>query len=416
MKIQGRSPPFVSVFPMPYLLKLLSGTLAGVDYRLAVGDTVFHIGPQSGLEDGTAGQLLASSENAFYIPDASHQGAFRVQVAAVDVQGEAAEPILHVRDESGQWRTQPLPLQQVVEVVGLHLAVRDAEQPWAATITGFDRHAGELTVPAAANAALVSPSLRPRRALAVAGLAVLLLAATGALYYHQHQPDAQVRGLAGVLQGAPTAYQVVAGNDDRLHVFAANEGARSWAERASRRLDRDRDVHRVRSVEARRLEQQLLAAGLDVVVVRLDDARQPQIVLSGIADDARQRRVQEALAGQAPYAAKLVVSGISDQQLLSIARGQLATLGIPIQTVPSGSRVSVLNASFLDDAGLQAMSRAALAFHHQWGQRRLTIQPQLWDDLLQDRSYRYSPGQLVSIGEGRWQYAGAIGTGGHAAP
>ncbi len=401
---------------MPYLLKLLSGTLAGVDYRLAVGDTVFHIGPQSGLEDGTAGQLLASSENAFYIPDASHQGAFRVQVVAAESQGIAVEPILHVRVEGGQWRTQPLPLQQVVDVIGLRLAVRDAEQPWAPAITDFAGDAGQLVVPAEAMAGRASPAMRSRRALAVTGLAMLLLAATGGWYYLQHQPDAQVRGLAGVLQGAPTAYQVVAGNDGRLHVFAADEGARSWAERASRRLDRGRDVHRVTGAEALRLEQHLMAAGLDVVVVRLDDARQPQIVLSGIADDARQRRVQEALAGQAPYAARLMVSGISDQQLLSIARSQLATLGIPIQTVPSGSRVSVLNASVLDDAGLQAMSRAALAFHQQWGQRRLTIQPQLWDDLLQGRSYRYSPGQLVSIGEGRWQYAGAIGTGGHAAP
>ena len=73
-----------------------------------------------------------------------------------------------------------------------------------------------------------------------------------------------------------------------------------------------------------------------------------------------------------------------------------------------------MNRTTLDDAGLLAMAGAATAFHQRWGQRRLTIQPQLWDDLLQGRSYRYSPGQLVSIGEGRWRYAGAIGASGHS--
>jgi len=402
---------------MPHLLKILSGTLTGVEYRLSGGDTIFHVGPRAGLEDGTAGQLLAASENAFYLPDDAGTGAFRIHVDAGALDAGGGTLRLDVRQGADEaWQAQALVLQMPTAVLGLHVAVRDEAEPWSTAVTGFDPTAnGIVAVDDTASASSVR-GLRPRRNVIFSILAALALVGGGTWYYWQYQPEAQLRELGSVLHGAPSSYQVLAGSDSRLHVFANDAAARTWAERASRRLSRGRDVHRVASLEARRLEERLIAAGLEVVVVRLDDARQPEVVLSGAVDTERRRKVQQALAGQAPYATSFVVSGVTDRQLLGIARARLATLGITIRVVPEGSRVSVLNDTTLDDAGLDAMSSAATAFYAHWGQRRITIHPQLWDDLLQGRSYRYSPGQLVSVGQGRWHYAGAVGANGHASP
>jgi hypothetical protein len=154
-----------------------------------------------------------------------------------------------------------------------------------------------------------------------------------------------------------------------------------------------------------------------VVIVRLEQPAQPHIVLLGPITPVQREQAQAFIRGHAAYATGPVqVSTTSDATLVALAQAQSRGLGISSRAEPYGTRVSVINDVFLDDASLNAMAGMAAHFHREWGQRRITVHLQLWDDLLQGRSYRYSPGQLMSVGEGRWTYARATHGAAPAAP
>lgn len=388
---------------MLHVLRILAGSLSGVEYSIADGATVFHVGPQDDLANGRAAQLLDADDRAFFIPADLPVAAFALQAAGTQGGLQVGERA----DEHAAWTWRALPLQQPIQVAGIHFAVREQPGEWSAQVLAFVPPALPMEFPVAAAADAATRPVR-RRPVLLLGIGALLAAGAGAAWFHwQHQPEARVRGLASVLSNAPADYTIAAGNDGHLYAFSDSASARSWGERASRRAQRRNDMHLLRREEALRLERALIAAGMEPVVVRLDDPARPDVVLSGRLTAARTAQVGAVLAPHAPYLKQARVSAISDQQLIALARQQMRVLGISTRSEPRGERVSIVNDVFLDDAGLNAMAGAARTFHQQWGTRRIRLAPQLWDDLLQGRSYRYSPGQLLSVGSGRWDYARA---------
>lgn len=395
--------------PMSHVLKILAGALEGVEYALSSGETVFHIGPHEDLANGRAAELLGADENAYYIPADLPADAFAIRVVA----GEERVQLGGRARTHDAWTWHPLPDMQPVQAGGIHVAVRQEHVAWSPEILAFVPPSVPMEYqPVAADGR--PPAGGRQRPMVLLGVSVMLTLTLGvAWYYWQHQPDARVRGLASVLSNAPEDYAIAAGSDGHLYAFSDSAAARTWGERASRRVQRRTDVYLLRREEARRLERALIAAGVEVVVVRLDDPARPEVVLSGQLTAARSTHATSLVAARAPYVKTPRVTAISDHQLVALARQELQVLGISTRTEPRGQRVSIVNDVYLDDAGLNAMTGAARTFHQRWGVRRISVAPQLWDDLLKGRSYRYSPGQLLSVGSGRWDYAGGAR---HAAP
>lgn len=405
---------------MSYQLKLLSGTLNGVEYTLNRGDTVFHIGARQDLLDGRAAQLLQGAENAYFLPEDLPPAAFLVQCPATAHATTGLQ--LGEREAADQpWQYRPLSAQTVVQCCGVYFAVRTTAEPWVPEVLAFvpPHQAVAALVPGRRPAADAAPPRAPGRGgvLRWAALAVVVVAVASAWFYWQYTPQVRVNGLATVLRSAPGDYQIVAGTDGKLYAFTDDRDGAAWGERASRRLQRSDDIYLLRRQEAERLEQGLLQAGLPVVIVRLEQPAQPHIVLLGPITPVQREQAQAFIRGHAAYATGPVqVSTTSDATLVALAQAQLRGLGISSRAEPYGTRVSVINDVFLDDASLNAMAGMAAHFHREWGQRRITVHLQLWDDLLQGRSYRYSPGQLMSVGEGRWTYARATHGAAPAAP
>lgn len=385
---------------MSHHLKVLSGALSGIEYALSEGDTVFHVGSQQDMGDGTASALLAAADNVYFLPADLPSAAFVVQCPA---QGAQRYRLGERRDSSRPWQYRDVDSQQVVMVGGLHIALKPHDVTWSDAVTGF-RPDALPTLPGA-------ESPRSRHAPASVLAALLLVVGVGAAsawLWRQYSPEHRARGLASVLQDAPSSYQVLAAGRDGLYVFSDSAAAQSWGERASRRLRREGDHYLVRADEARRLEGILVQHGMPTVVVRLENPTAPQVVLSGKAGEDVSPRVLRVLRAAAPYVTSPVVSFISDDALVRIAQDSLRRRGISSRTEPGGHRLSVINDAFLDDAAVNAMSRTATEFHHQWGNRRISIQIQQWDDLLKGQSYQYSQGQLTSVGNSRWKFARAI--------
>jgi len=399
---------------MSHHLKILSGTLNGVEYALAAGDTIFHIGSHRDLLEGRAAHLLGGVDNAFYLPEDLPEAAFVVQVLH---EAEGTPLRVGERDTTNApWQYRTVHEQAVVCAAGVYFAIRADGHPWAQDVLDFTPPASLVAagtsttdivpdVPATPTRLSRGPARRARFVwLGLFGLAVVAVVA--AWLQWSYTPEVRVRGLATVLREAPGDYQILAGQDGKLYAFTDDRNGQMWGERASRRLQRRDDIYVQRRVEVARLERALLDAALPLVIVRLHEPTQPQVVLLGQVSRVQRERVQDIVAQLAPYALRPAqVTGVTDAALVATAKAELRGLGISSRSEPYGERVSIINDVFLDDASLNAMAGMASRFHAQWGQRRVTVHLQLWDDLLQGRSYRYSPGQLLSVGDGRWEYA-----------
>jgi hypothetical protein len=382
-------------------LKVLSGTLGGVEFALQPGDTVFRVGPQRDLTEGVVGETLASAENTYYIPDERIQASFVLRIKLVADRPQLAWMEQTV-DEPGTFEDEPS--NRPFAAAGLHLAWREAHEVWSSEVLDFrpPQRALQVRTPLVTRVRRQTSSKPFWVVAAIAAVAIVM----GAGYWYRHHfvPETRVRGLIGSLAGAPVDYDVVYGNDGRLYAFADKAIGVAWGRRASERLRRRDDVYLERTQEASRLGQRLTAAGLDYVVIRLRDPGEPEVVLGGdqIVTDSVKRRVNEVLGEAAPYARLIKVESIGDARLIAIARDRLRLMGISTRVDMTGARSSISNDVFLDDAALHAMSRYADEFGDYWGRRRVAINIRLWDDLLKGRSYQYSPGQLLSVGEGRW--------------
>lgn len=383
-------------------LKLLSGQLDGVEFTLSPGDTIFHVGPARTLHQGQLGTTLANADNVFYIPGDLAPASFRIHLTDDEVR-------LEVRAEGAEfWSPQELPLNAVVHVVGLAMAVRAEDQAWSAAVL-------DHRLPVVVDEGLTLPPInRPSRANGVrrwgaAALVAVVLGAGGWWLYDTQRPATQVRTLEAVLAKSPYNYTVVHDASGRLYAFADNAEAVAWGQRASQRAGRLQDQYRDRHVEAARIGSVLDSACVDYAVVRLRSPQRPEVVITalGMNDVERRRQVQALLAPQMPYAAEIDVRSVGDGELVSLARAELRARGISTRAGGQTGRASISNDVFLDDASLHAMARYRDDFVQQWGERRVRISIRLWDDLLKGRSYQYSQDQLLSVGEGRWEFSTA---------
>lgn len=386
--------------PRIHKLKLLSGQLDGVEFTLLPGDTVFHVGSARTLHEGQLGVTLANADNVFYIPGDLLPASFRIRCSDVDVRMEVRE------GDATCWMAHELPINEVVHAAGLAMAVREEHAAWSAAV--LDHRLPVLAPFEAASRVPVGPPLQTPRMLWVL-LAVLatVLTATGWWMYDRQRPATQVRNLERVLAQSPYDYSVVHDKNGRLHAFGDTAEAMAWGQRASERAGRTNDYYRVRHLEAERIGTFLDSAGVDYAVIRLRTPQVPEIVIMSVgADDAeRRRRVAAMLAPHLPYATRIDVRTVGDSQLISMARNGLRARGIGTRLGQQGGRTSITNDTFLDDAALHAMSSYRDEFVQEWGARRVHINIRLWDDLLKGRSYQYSDDQLLSIGEGRWEFS-----------
>lgn len=388
-------------------LKLLAGELGGAEYALAVGDTVFVTGPRRDLLDGTVAQALADADNLFFIPDGDAPTRFVIRCGAA-----GDEILLGLPDADGVQRFAPVAPQRAHRAGHLWFAVRDAREPWSIEVLDFEppRESTGLVLPAASTPQTSTAPAVGRKPVALGMLAVALVAAAGFAWMRGSAPSAQVMSLETALRNGPVDYAIAYGRDARLHAFSESDEGVAWGMRAVERLGKsDTVVFLERGREIERLGRKLTEAGLEFVVIRLHDPKRPEIVMS-VAENGPPmdvRKVRDLLLADMPYAESLDVTSISDQRLAAMVRDDLRSRGIPSHVHASADRIAVSNEVALDDAGLHAMAEVRNAFVARWGDRRLSINIQLWDDLLKGSSFHYTPAKLLSMGGGVWNFSTA---------
>ncbi|HEY4144858.1 PrgH/EprH family type III secretion apparatus protein [Pinirhizobacter sp.] len=380
----------------PYILKLLSGTLQGIEYTLEAGDWLFRIGPRRQLLDGSAAELLGRAENTYFIPDDALESSFIIRIPADEPSVSQVGEIL---DGAADMSFRDIATQQVHTVAGIHLALRRANEPWSTQVLGFAPPPASLAVRDRSR----FQRWHRRSLLGVAATAALVCLALGARYLVTRS---QVRSIEQVLANAGDRYTVVAGRDGKFYVMGDADDI-AWARRATRRAGWGEVVVLSRQQERERIESTLVRRKLDLVIVRLDSPSSPSVMLSsdtgvlpGVAAAVRSQ-VMDA----APYASDARIESIGDADLYRRATAQLAQASIEVRGERTTAGMALVNAAYLDDRGLRAMSLAAEEFGKEWGTRRITFRIRMWDDLLKGRSFQYDNDQLVALGRGSWVFS-----------
>lgn len=384
-------------------LKLLSGPFTGLEYKLEDGDTVLQLVRDVSTAAIAAGAWLAAVENVLLVATDAECGRIILRCTRRDGVVEIA---LAVQDETAADAPvfTPAPLNMPVCRLGLYLAVAAADAPWSEEVLYFvPPH--QSIVPDAGPRGRAAASRKHGWLPLALVTGALVVAAAGGIAYYLHLPEVQAGKLSAALHQAPGQYEVVADDDRNLYVFADDTAAAAWAERAVRRADRWKAKVMVRQDERERIEAWLIQHGLQPVIVRLTNAADAEIVLNGVPSESMRERVLGMASNQMPYARRLEVTGVTDAALVSIARDELKTLGVTTRSDIVGDRTSISNTVFLDDAALASMAAYSRQFEQRWGARRVTVNARLWDDVLRGRSFRYAPGQLMSVGQGRWEYS-----------
>jgi len=383
-------------------LKILSGPFLGLEYNLECGDTVLQLVRDVATTASESGHALSTAHNVLLVATDGLQGRLIIRCAHADAES-SAQVAEQADDGSDAGIFVPVLMNEPQCHLGLHLAMAPTGVPWSASVLDFVPPPTGI-VPDAAHHR-TAPSASQRWLPTALMLGSLATAAILCGAYYLHLPEVQATKLASVLQQAPGRYEVVATDDRTLYVFADDQASAAWAERAVRRADRWNAQVKVRSEEQVRVESWLIRQGLQPVIVRLDDAADAEIVLNGVPSGPARERLRLAAQAQMPYATRLKISGVSDATLVAMARDELKTLGVTTRADMVGGRTSVSNTVFLDDATLASMAAYSRQFERRWGARRVTVNARLWDDVLRGRSFRYAPGQLMSVGQGRWEYS-----------
>lgn len=386
---------------MEYKLKLLAGELGGAEYVLALGDTVFVVGPRKDLLGGEVAHTLADADNVYFVPG-------DVSTSFVVRCGAAEDVLLGLPDAEGVRHFEAIAPQRAHRAGNLWFAVRNAGEPWSIDVLAFEP---PRALPAVVPPEVVAVGAKPARKPLALGMLVLAALALGAFAWMRGSaPAAQVMTLETALRNGPVDYAIAYGRDDRLHAFADSAEDVAWGLRAVERLGKPgAAVFAERSREVERIGRKLDEAGFEFVVIRLRDPKRPEIVMSATegGPPVDVRRVRELLLPDMPYAERLDITTVSDRRLAAMVRGDLRARGIPAHVHASADRVAVSNDAALDDASLHAMAAYRNAFVRQWGDRRLSINIQLADDPLKGASFHYTPAKLLSMGGGVWNFTTA---------
>lgn len=388
-------------------LKLLSGRIAGAEYPLVPGDTVFVVGLQQQLLSGAASSY-ASADNVVFIPDEVSPCVFVVRVASPDEQLSETSPVQIAlqHDDGESLHFEALPLQSPHALGALWLAVCQHQMPWSPSVRDFN-------TPKTVAAGTTKGAKWPQRVAGCAALAAAL--ALGVIWqlglFKTDESAVGVAALQEALRGGPESFTILAGRDHHLYVFAHHPENMLWAMRAVHSLPQEEQaVFVTPESEAERVGHLLEAAGQASAVIAVTQPQRPMVhvVAHGVAALSAVDSTRTLLMNAMPYAQDVTVDTIDEQALARKAQADLGALGISSRIVSVADHVSVMNDVVLADADLASMLSYRKRFTNQWGERLVSIRIQLWDDLTKGQSYEYGPQQLLTTEQGRWKFLSPV--------
>lgn len=375
-------------------LRLLNGPLRGCEFELPAGKTLFLVGADQALADPR--QLPELPADAIYLPWQEGGVNFEILVGETIRLRELGQDGANEREAT---------LNQRIRIGSLELALRAEHMDWSPEVLRQPQNGAE---PAPA---------RPRRAGLRAWAWLALLPAIGGLAWlaldyqaSQNLPQLQAEQLSALLGGDSGRFEVMQGHDGLLYVATQNERDRAWARQAALRADFPNPPQVILAgLENERLSRWLAASypGLAYFRLQLRDPRHPSLWIS------RQRaalqapdklRLRAQLAEQLPYAEKVEIIDMDDNEAAKQAEAGLASLALPFRRQNQADSITFIISGELEDGALQGLRQFIDGYTRQWGSRYAQFAIELKDDKLKGKSFLYGDQGYVKQDAGHWVF------------
>ncbi|CAH0214073.1 PrgH/EprH family type III secretion apparatus protein [Pseudomonas brassicacearum] len=377
----------------PCVLRILNGPLRGCEFPLGEGTTLFVVGAVEVLGDGARSASVPT--DAIFVP--LEEGGCNFEVL-VDQATPDGVPLRLLGDSV---EVRHCDFQARVQLGGLHVALRTADQSWTPECLG-PAHDRSCDV-----AEYSGWRVHWTRWIAGAvGLAALIVVISiGSM--PGPAPEADIRAL---VTGASAPVRVLRGRDDAVYVFVSSERDAGWSRQVLTRHASLNSEVLMQDQERRRLEQLLVNHDPQLAWHFLDlkDPSMPRLLLStqrNLLTPAKQAKLLDVLLAAAPYARDVLVQMQDDNLLADLAQNGLQRLSLAYDRVDHENGVTFAIEGNLQDSELAAARQYVDRFYRQWGDRYVHFAVELKDDALKGKSFQTGPQGYVKTGSSSWFFS-----------
>ncbi|KVO87657.1 hypothetical protein WJ81_15510 [Burkholderia ubonensis] len=383
------------------VIRLLSGTLKGCEYRLEAGSTLFVVRTEQALMP--LGAVPEFPDNAIVIPSEGASCNFEVLIDSEDGESFTLRRLYDEGAEEVLCR-----YQTACDAGAVMFAVRRASDAWEDTafaVRGPDEARGTA-----------APRKRGPGAMVVALVAIALAGAVAlASVTLDDEQAAPVPDVASVIGGAPSDYAILPAQDGRVvHVFARTQRDAARARQALTRSGIAAGVE-VRTLhdEEVRVRRLLLERmpGTAVHRVRLDDPARPTLVVSEERTSRAsevEAKLRDRLLGWMPYAKAVGIERLSDALVEQRAIAGIERIGATYERVASDAGVVLRIGGDLDDVGLAKLRRFIETFEKGFGAYYVSFVMDEKPEWMKGKSFKYGEGGYVKEERQHWYFDGEL--------
>ncbi|QXH96736.1 PrgH/EprH family type III secretion apparatus protein [Pseudomonas ogarae] len=376
----------------PCILRILNGPLQGCEFPLGEGTTLFVVGAVEVLGDGA--RVASVPADTIFIP-------LEVGGCNFEVLADQATPDgVPLRLLGDSVEVRHCVFQARVQLGGLQVTLRSADQPWAPECLG--------PADSPCNAAAFS-GWRAHWTRCIAGALALVMLVTVVSLWSMPGPPPET-DIRALIAGASAPVQVLRGRDEAVYVFVSSERDAGWSRQVLTRHARVNSEVLLLNQERRRLEQLLVDHDPQLAWHFLDlkDPSVPRLLLSAqrnLLTPDKEAKLLDTLLAAAPYARDVVVQRQDDALLAAVAQAGLQRLALTFSRLEHEDAVAFAIEGNLQDVELAAARQYVERFYRQWGDRYVHFTVELKDDALKGKSFQTGPQGYVKTSPSSWHFS-----------
>ncbi|AKE05315.1 PrgH/EprH family type III secretion apparatus protein [Burkholderia sp. AU29985] len=378
------------------VLRILSGSLHGCEYRIQAGTTLFIVKPEQALMTGEIAPDLP--DNAIVIP--GDDAAENFELILGDPDSETFV-VRRLGDDGVDESTHPY--RALCEVGTLMLAVRPPEEEW---VDPLAQAPGDSAEPVAERRFRSWGKVAGAAAVAIAGAVAAMIVLNGVDESAPPVPDIET-----AIGSMAFKYEVLTAETRNVaYVIAPTQRDVARAKQALMRSGLAGNVEVVaRRDEELRAYRQLLESdpGAAIHRVRLDDPARPVLVLSD-ERASRDKQVEDGwravLRTRLPYAKTVEIERLSDALVEQHAAAGIEAAGATYRRVGTESGVVFRIGGELDDVVRVKVGRFVDEFERAFGAHYVSFVTESGAEWVKGKSFKYGGVGYVKESGQHWYF------------
>lgn len=396
-------------------IKILSGPMYGSELDLPQEKIFFVVANQNmpGIfnQEKSIGETVGSTmENTLIIPASQASPNFLLDLTLSTAANSVKDDENNMDSESEEQVQATLytetgleelflPLQQVVSLGNLRLAIKKSAQAWDEAVTNFLKDGPVKNITNQTDlTALDTPPIKKETlinncflkwGIGLAALFIILIAAFLLIKINHFEKVSQKEQLIG------EGIQSLTATDGFTYLLIDGQNLTAWKRTLSRQ-NMINEITRLRTIsqEIKLAKQSLDNANLPFWKITLQDPTKPEVLTSNQITHETEQKIILAIKTALPYANKVVIKKVSAETIIQQAISLLDASGMPYTIQHGSNAVSITLRGTFDDQQLNTANKLINRFYRQWGDRLVTFKLELIDELLKGGTKKGANGTI----------------------